>query len=66
MCVGGVGFGLMLNAPVNNFSDMLGQSHRFIGITSTFFFGGGVNLSCSRTQHGDPSGAHSRVGWGEG
>ena len=29
-------FGLMLNVPVNNFSVMLGQSHHFLGITSTF------------------------------
>ena len=29
-------FGLMLNIPVNNFSVMLGRSHRFLGITSTF------------------------------
>ena len=27
---------LMLNIPVNNFSIMLGRSHRFLGITSTF------------------------------
>ena len=56
------GGGLMLNVPVNNFSVMLGLSHRFLGITSTFFFfggGGGVNMSCSRTQHGDPSGART-------
>ena len=26
----------ILNVPVNNFSVMLGQSHRFLGITSTF------------------------------
>ena len=31
------GFGLMLNVPVNNFSVMLGRSHRFLGITSTFW-----------------------------
>ena len=53
-------FGSMLNVPGNNFSVMLVWSHRFLGITSTFFFfffffGGGVNMSCSRTQHGDPS-----------
>ena len=30
---------LMLNIPVNNFSVMLGQSHRFLGITSTFLGG---------------------------
>ena len=29
-------FGLMLNVQVNNFSVMLGQSHHFLGITSTF------------------------------
>ena len=34
-------FGLMLNVPVNNFSVMLGRSHRFLGITSTFLFWGG-------------------------
>ena len=28
---------------------MLGRSHRFLGITSTFW---GVNVPCSRTQHG--------------
>ena len=27
---------LILNVPVNIFSVMLGQSHRFLGITSTF------------------------------
>ena len=27
---------LMLNVQVNNFSVMLGRSHRFLGITSTF------------------------------
>ena len=47
-------FGLVLNIPVNNFCVMLGQGHRFLGFTSTFW---GVNMSCSRTQHGDPSGA---------
>ena len=50
----------MLNVPVNNSSVMLGRSHRFLGITSTFFVcvcgEGEVNVSCSRTQHGDPSG----------
>ena len=46
-------FGLMLNVPVNNFSVMLGRSHRFLCITSTFFFffffffwgGGGIYLA---------------------
>ena len=32
---------LMLNVPVNNFSVMLGLSHSFLGITSTFGGGGG-------------------------
>ena len=43
---------LLLNVAVNNFSVMSGRSHRFLGITSTF---GEVNVSCSRTQHGDLS-----------
>ena len=43
---------LFRNVPVNNFSVMSGQSPRFLDITSTFR---GVNVSCSRTQHGDPS-----------
>ena len=57
---------LKLNVPVNNFSVMLGRSPRFLGITSTFFFGGGgggVDMSCSRTQHGDPSGARTPDLW---
>ena len=45
-------FGLRLYGPVNNFSVMSGRSHRFLGITSTFWE---VNVSCSRIQHGDPS-----------
>ena len=45
-------FGLRLYIPVNNFSVMSGQSHRFLGITSTFWE---VNVSCSRIQHGDLS-----------
>ena len=35
-------FVLMLNVPVNNFSVMLGQSHHFLCLTSTFR---GVNVS---------------------
>ena len=31
---------------------MSGRSHRFLGITSTFWE---VNVSCSRIQHGDLS-----------
>ena len=27
---------LILNVPVNNFTVILGQGHRFLGITSTF------------------------------
>ena len=42
----------LFNVPVNNFSVMSGRSHRFLGITSTFWE---VNVSCSRTQHGDLS-----------
>ena len=50
-------FGLRLYVPVNNFSVMSGRSHRFLGITSTFWE---VNVSCSRIQQGfDPhSGRH--------
>ena len=46
-------FGLRLYVPVNNFSVMSRRSHRFLGITSTFWE---VNVSCSRIQHGDLSG----------
>ena len=42
-------FGLRLYVPVNNFSVMSGRSHRFLGITSTFW-GGEVNVSCSRNS----------------
>ena len=49
LAVGGsVWFGLMLNIPFNNFSVMLGQSHRFLGITSTF--GGKYVLLKDTTQ----------------
>ena len=41
-----VSFGLMLNVPVNNFSVMLGRSHRFLGITSTFW-----GLICLAQRH---------------
>ena len=30
-------FGLRLYVPLNNFSIMSGRSHRFLGITSTFW-----------------------------
>ena len=45
-------FGLRRYVPVNNFSVISGRSHRFLGITSTFWE---VNVTCSRIQHGDPS-----------
>ena len=45
-------FGLRLYIPVNKLSVMSGRSHRFLGITSTFYF---FNVSCSRIQHGNPS-----------
>ena len=51
-------FGLRLYVPVNNFSVMSGRSHRFLGITSTFWE---VNVSCSRIQQGDPS--EDRMAW---
>ena len=38
-----------LTSRLTIFSVMLGRSHRFLGITSTFW---GVNVPCSRTQHG--------------
>ena len=40
-------FVLRLNVPVNNFSVISGQSHCFLGITSSFL----NKVSCSRTQH---------------
>ena len=43
---------VFFNVPVNNFTVMSGWSNRFLGIISTFWE---VNVSCSRTQHGDPS-----------
>ena len=45
-------FGFRLYVPVNIFSVMSGRSHRFLGITSTFWE---VNVSCSMIQHGDLS-----------
>ena len=41
--------GLRLYVQVNNFSVISGRSHRFLGITSTFWE---VNVSCSRIKHG--------------
>ena len=45
-------FGLRLYVLVNIFSVMSGRSHRFLGITSTFWE---VKVFCSRIQHGVPS-----------
>ena len=42
----------LLNVLENNFSVMSGRSHYFLGITTTFWK---VNVSCSRTKHGDLS-----------
>ena len=42
-------FGYLFNVPVNNFSVILGWSHRFLGIYQYF---GNLNVSCSRTLHG--------------
>ena len=41
-----VWFGLMINVTVNNFSVMLGRSHRFLGITSTLRGGGCFCFPC--------------------
>ena len=48
-----ISFRFLLNVPVNNFSVKLGRSHRFLGIYYQYFWE--VNVSCSRTQHGDLS-----------
>ena len=45
-------FRLRLYVPVKKISVVSGRSHRFLGITSTFWE---VNVSCSRIQHGDLS-----------
>ena len=45
----------MLNVLVNNFSIMLGRSHRFLGITSTFW--GSKCALLKDTTRFDPSGA---------
>ena len=55
----------MLGRSHRNFSVMLGQSHRFLGITSTFFFfwgGGGVKYVCSRTPQAARVG-HEQTMW---
>ena len=48
----------MFNVPVNNFSVMSGRSHRFLGFLPVLL---GVNVSCLRTQHGDPCGIVPRT-----
>ena len=48
-------FGLMLNIPVNNFSCWDGATASLV--LPVLF--GGVNMSCSWTQHGDPSGTRT-------
>ena len=51
---------MILNVPVNNFSVMLGRSHRFLGITSTFWgvqiklVGSKVSLSLLISQGSGP------------
>ena len=45
-------FRFLLNVPVNNFSVMSGRSHRFLGYYQYFWE---VNVSFSRTHHGDLS-----------
>ena len=42
----------LFNVPVKIFTVMSGRSNRFLGIISTFWR---VNVSCSKTQHGDLS-----------
>ena len=44
-----VGWFIDSKRPGKQFLVMLGRGHRFLGITSTFW---GVNVPCSRTQHG--------------
>ena len=53
----------MLNVPVNNFSVMLGRSHRFLGITSTLGGGGGRYVSLRDTMGFDVHPLFSFVSW---
>ena len=46
---------LLFNVPVNNFSVILGRSHRFLCIYQYF---GELNVSCSRTLHGGRGGSN--------
>ena len=48
----------LFNIPVNNFSVILGQSYRFLGIYQYF---GNLKVSCSRTLYG---GRGIRRSWG--
>ena len=52
---------LKLNVPVNNFSVILGRSHRFLGISSTFQRVGKYILLKDTTD--DPSGARTPDLW---
>ena len=46
---------LMLNVPVNNFSHVNSEPP----LPGYYKYFWGVNISCSRTQHGDPGGART-------
>ena len=50
----------MLNVPVNNFSVMLGRSHRFLGITSTLGGGGGKYVLLKDTTRRPEWGSNPR------
>ena len=50
---------LFFHVPENNFSVMLGRS--IASWVYQYFFG--VNMSCSRTQHSDPSGNRTPDLW---
>ena len=55
-----LGFGLVLNVPVNKVFSHVGTEPSLPVYNQYFFFfffflGGGGNMSCSRTQHGDSS-----------
>ena len=42
-------FAFLFNVPVNNFSVILGRSHRFLGINKYFWI---IKVSCSSALHG--------------
>ena len=52
-------FVLMLSVPVNNFFSRVETEPPLPGYYQYFGGGGGVNMSCSGTKHGDPSGART-------